>query len=269
GAEKDVSIALRSDGGLCAERIMYFKTPFDILGGYPGGVHNSTGIESAGTQYYFAEGTTRSNFQEWLCLFNPQGREAPCSVRYATETGGVIKEETVSIPPASRLTLDVKKAVGEGKDVSIFVESELPIAAERPIYFQYAPTCFSSPSLLDGGHNVSGIKYAAYRWDFAEGTTRDGFETYLCLANPANRPANLSIKYITSEGGTSSVVSKTMKLEAGFRKTIRVNDVVGSGKDVSVIVTSEDVPVIAERPIYFNHQGSMGGGCSPGLPGAR
>ena len=71
GAGKDVSIALTSNQPVVGERVMYFTTSGAIMGSCHSGVHNSTGASEAGTQWSFAEGTTRPNFQEYVCMMNP------------------------------------------------------------------------------------------------------------------------------------------------------------------------------------------------------
>jgi len=38
-----------------------------------------------------------------------------------------------------------------------------------------------------GGHCVTGVTAPATDWHFAEGTTREGFDEWLCLQNPQGR----------------------------------------------------------------------------------
>jgi hypothetical protein len=46
--------------------------------------------------------------------------------------------------------VDVNEEIGEGKDVSLHVQSTLPVVAERPMYFIYKDK-------WDGGHDVVGV----------------------------------------------------------------------------------------------------------------
>ncbi|MBN2168637.1 MAG: PQQ-like beta-propeller repeat protein [Actinobacteria bacterium] len=261
GAGEDVSIALTSDKPTVAERVMYFKSSGGI-----NGVHNSTGTERGSQNWYFAEGTTRSNFQEWLCLMNPTGQEASATINYMTLDGQVI-EKAKSLPPNSRTTINVNTDIGFETDLSMNVASNRDIVAERPIYFSYVPQGIPG-QVWTGGHNTIGAKYSAYKWELAEGTTRDGFQTYLCISNPNSNDVDVTIDYITNESGKNETITENVKIPKNTRHTITVSDVVGLQKDVSMTITA-GVPVIVERPMYFNSNGFIGGGVSLGLPGTR
>jgi hypothetical protein len=51
----------------------------------------------------------------------------------------------VELPARTRRTLNVSELVGEDVEVSLSITSDLPIAAERPIYFNYK-------GMWTGGH---------------------------------------------------------------------------------------------------------------------
>jgi outer membrane protein assembly factor BamB len=262
GPGKDVSIAVTSNRDIIGERVMYFTSPGEILGSQPTGVHNSTGVKRAMSSWYFAEGTTRYNFQEWLCLMNPEGEDTTARVTYMLSDGST---ETADVPLAanSRTTIDVNAEIGEGHDVSVTVTSDDPVVAERPVYFQY--DAGAGGALWGGGHDTAGAPYSAYRWEFAEGTTRNGYVTYLCLANPNNSDVEVTVDYIISmDDGTKETATETIEVKGNSRYTVDVNQAIGPEKDVSMVVTC-DLPVVAERPMYFG--GSPGGGTSLGLPG--
>ena len=261
GAEEDVSIAVTSDSDIAAERVMYFQGVEPLMGASPNGVHNYTGAEEASTSWYFAEGTTRANFREWLCLMNPGGEPATATVRYLTSDRGVVAETKV-LPPVSRTTVDVGADIGAETDISMYITSDRPVVAERPVYFQYIPAGLPNQT-WGGGHDSTGAIYAAYRWDFAEGTTRPGFQTYLCIGNPSNLTVEVTVDYILNAGGRRNAASEKVKIAANSRFTIDVNSAIGEGADVSMSVTSA-VPVVVERPMYFNNQGYVGGGVSLG-----
>jgi hypothetical protein len=50
---------------------------------------------------------------------------------------GTNTEATVTVAPNKRYTRDVLADVGAGQDVSVRVESDRDIVAERPMYFNY------------------------------------------------------------------------------------------------------------------------------------
>ncbi|MDD3717513.1 MAG: DUF362 domain-containing protein, partial [Actinomycetota bacterium] len=140
------------------------------------GGHCVTGVPSAGTEWHFAEGTTREGFEEWLCLQNPGEERATAELAFMTGEGEVIPY-ALELAPHSRSTLHVNHVVGPGRDVSVSVRASAPVIAERPMYFLYH-------GAWSGGHCVTGVPSAGTEWHFAEGTTREGFEEWLCLQNP-------------------------------------------------------------------------------------
>ena len=58
-----------------------------------------------------------------------------------------------------------------------------------------------------------------------------------------------------------------MAVARNTRHTIRVNDAVAAGRDVSMVLTCT-VPIVVERPMYFSTNGYVGGGTSLGFPGS-
>lgn len=57
-------------------------------------------------------------------------------------------EQVVQVDPDTRTTIDVNSLVGPEQDVSCRVSSDVPIVAERPMYFDF--------SGYNGGHDVMG-----------------------------------------------------------------------------------------------------------------
>ncbi len=106
---------------------------------------------------------------------------------------------------------------------------------------------------VDDGHCVSGATAGSTTWYFAEGCTRPGFNTYLCLANQNPEPASVHVTYFLGNG---TKVEKDYSVPAQSRATVHVHEYgeVGcrnnSSGDVSMMVTSNK-PIVAERPMYF------------------
>lgn len=243
GEGHDVSMRVTSGVPVVAERPVYF-----LYQGMWDGGHNVMGAGRPETEWYFAEGCTRTGFNQWICLMNPNDREAKTRITYVMEDGGRIERE-YHLRPRSRFTVNVNNDVARQHDVSTRVWSDLPIVAERPMYFLYA-------SSIDEGSNAMGVNKAGSSWYFAEGCTREGFDEYLCLMNPSDDEARVSLRFMLDD---SSQLLRTVAVPPGTRVTVKVNDIVGPGRDVSVEVMS-DRPVIAERPIYSLYGGSLPAG---------
>lgn len=242
GAGKDVSIRVGAPGGILAEREIYFN----YLGIWTGG-NSSVGAQSPLTRWYFAEGTTRAGFREWLCVQNPGKDDANINMTFFLENGEQVQKGAI-LKASSRSTFDVRGIVGDERDVSVLIESSIPIVAERPMYFDYL-------SSWRGGHVVSGAGQLSNRWYFAEGTTRQGFDEWLCILNPGP-PTKARVEYIFNDAPS---LVRTYFLPGGSRRTISVNNEVGPGKDVSVLIEAPS-GILCERPMYFLYQGRYEGG---------
>jgi hypothetical protein len=224
---------------------------FNYNGKWDGG-HTAVGVNTLTTDYYFAEGTTRQNgtdgpFDTYLTVQNPNDKQANVGITYMLGSGQNI-QKSYTVAAHSRYTVSVNSDVGLNQDVSTKIHSDQPIAAERPMYFNYH-------NKWTGGHDVTGVTTPAKTWDFAEGTTRPGFDEWLCIQNPNDSVANVSVNYTT---GNNKSIQAAHTVAGHSRYTVSVNHDVGPNQDVSAEVTS-DVPIIAERPMYFDYNGWTGG----------
>ncbi len=252
----DASIKVRSTNGVgvIAERPMYFNYKPYLTGG-----HDVVGAAGPEKAWYFAEGSTRDGFDTFLCLGNPGAQKAKVNVYYYCGDGNNEQRRDIEVAPHSRFTIPVHEtANGIGRhnnphgDFSIRVESAngIPVVAERPVYFFYKP-------FWSGGHDVMGALEPGAAWYFAEGCTRQGYDTYLSIANTENRDASVNITYFCGDG--SRVEKKDVAVPRESRSTVAVHDpALGIGRsddnrgDVSIKVESANgVKVVAERPVYF------------------
>jgi hypothetical protein len=247
---------LYGEGEFYAERAMYFNYKQDVPGYAWDGGHVTFGARSPRTDWYFAEGCTRSGFEEWICIQNPNSYEAAVKVDYVSAGAYAVQKE-YTVAANSRITAFVNGDMGPDQDVSAHVYSEDPIVAERPMYFNY--NAVYNQGQWDGGHVVMGTDSPRKEWYFAEGCTRSGFEEWICVQNPNDAAAVLDTTYSTDTG----VVQKTYTINANSRGTVSVNPEVGADRDVSVYISS-DQDVICERPMYFNYTGNGAPGWTGG-----
>lgn len=244
----DVSTKVECAKGLVAERPMYFS----YKGAWEGG-SVVKGVTEASKQWYFAEGTTRPGFEEWLCIQNPQDVELPVAVNYYTTSE--VQVETYTVPAKHRYTIDVNMEVARlwpkepDQDVSIKVEADQGIIAERPMYYAYM-------SDWEGGDTAVGETTPGRQWYLAEGYCRWNFDTWLCFLNPGFPTARVTINYLRGDG--VSLPAQIMEIPGHSRQTIYVNGVVGQG-EFSFHVTS-DQDIVVERPMYFNYKYAWAGG---------
>ena len=248
GSYKDVSARITSTKPVVVERPMYF----DYHGWCTGGSIEAA-VPGLSKTWYLAEGATQPGFEEWISLMNPGAETTTVDITYMFE-GGATQKQTLTMPPTSRETVLVNGVVGPNKDVSAKVEASNPIIAERPMYFLYH-------GQWPGGHAQVGATETATSWFLSEGTTRDNaydgsFQEWISIQNPGDDEANVDITYMFQAGGTQQ---GKLKVPAHSRETVLVNDVVGPNRDVSVQLDS-DLPIVVERPMYFNYHNKWPGG---------
>ena len=254
GGSYQTSLKLESDHPVVAERPMYFSYAGTGGWGWTGG-SCVMGVPLLSSAWYFAEGTTRAGFEEWLTLQNPGAADINIHAVYYLGAGAPV-ERDYPVPAGKRSTVLVNSdsvGVGAERDVSVLLTSPAPFLAERPMYFDYQGL---GKRGWTGGHCVMGAREPASEWFFAEGYTGQHFEEWLCIQNPGPVPGSVTVTYCPESGAP---LTRTHPVAAGSRFTVPVNVDAGSDLAISSRLTST-VPVICERPMYFNFQGKWTGG---------
>jgi hypothetical protein len=263
GPDHEVSIALQSTASnLVVERSMYFEYTGNGTVSWTGG-HDVLGSAAPSRVWYFAEGTTRSNFAQYVCVLNPGNTDADLSFHFQTaQADGDTVKTGFSVPAHTRRTFKVNDILGPNIDNSLRLESSQPVVAERPMYFDYTGV---SKRDWTGGHCVMGATSLAKQYYFAEGTTGatgagvgGEFDEWLTLQNPGTSPIAVDTVYELGDGQGGNVY-RTYTVAPGKRSTILVADEVGANRDTSVRLSSSS-QFLAERPMYFNYHGEWTGG---------
>jgi murein DD-endopeptidase MepM/ murein hydrolase activator NlpD len=228
---------VKTSAPVIAERPMYF----DYKGACRGG-HTCTGAAKPASTWYFAEGTTRDGFHEWLCIMNP-GRATVARVEYMfADPGEDTLVRTYKLAAKARTTVFVNDAVGPEKDVSIKVTCGSNVICERPMYFRYGGT-------LEGGHDVLGSTGGARSWNFPTSSAGPGFESWLCIMNSGDTSNDVRVE-VFGEGGGSK--REGLRMASGSRATIDLNAASDGLTNPWVRVTGSK-QLIAERPVYFTY----------------
>ncbi len=205
----------------------------------------SPGTDSLAKIWYFAEGTVRKGFECWLSLLNPTQEQASVTLEFITSRGRV--ERTVRVAPCSRSTLNTASDLGLEDDFSCVVSSDVPLAAERSLYFR-----------RNGGMNGvtvgQGIRDPSTRWIFPLGTLQCRVEDYLILFNPGMQEARARLQFYGADGQEDDY---HLLLVAKERKTLDIRSI--SAKGSCTVMLSSDVPLAAERSCYFLEDNGVGG----------
>ncbi len=245
GLQVSTRLRVLEGPGIVAERPMYFIFRDRCSGG-----HVSAGTRAPSKRWYFAEGYTGPGFEEWVTVFNPQAEPSTLRLRFNSQEKGVIDGGTRRVAPLSRATFFVNEVAGNGLQLSLELTSDLPVVAERCVYFHYSGM---GEHNWTGGHCAAGIGTLSDKYYFAEGTTREGFDEWIVIQNPGIRDTEVTATYCFT-GDTRPPLVKSYVVKGGGRFTIFVPDEVGLGWDVAVSLQA-DAPFAAERLLYFYYRG--------------
>ncbi len=221
------------------------------------GGDSGPGITDASLRHYFAEGTTRQGFEEWVLAFNPGTKTADLMAHFYSPQG--VLDKQYSIPPGERLSIFINAEIPWQDDVSVVLESSKPLAAERMLYFNHGAGN-SGGSLSRSVSKASAIHY------FPEGSVRPGFREYLAVFNPSAIVASrVEVELNAGEAGRRT---SSFEVQPLSRETVCVNELTEGG-DCSMIVRSTS-PVVAERSEYFTYKDILTGShCASGADEAN
>ena len=242
--DAEVSIKVASDSPVVAERAMYF----DFLGSGRKGGHACLGVNEARNNWYFAEGYTGGDFDTFILVQNPNGAQARLTVSFLGNSGEV-DELYYDLTPNSRMTIwmDQEPGLNDG-EFSTVLESDLPVVAERAVYFGY-------PN-IGGGTASEGAAESSQAWYFAEGYSGGEFDTWILLGNPNDQPAPAELTFMLPDASTQEL---NVEVPARSRATVHVDDLPGlQDAEFSTAVESQ-IPIVAERAMYFNYFFKGGG----------
>jgi len=237
------STMLVSNHPICAERTVYWSNGIGTVGG-----HSSPGTTFLSTSWYFPNGTTQDNYQTYILLQNPNDSVAHANVIYTLDDTNVVYNHSHILPAHSRYTIHTNdpSQIGNDQGFSVKVLSDLPIVAEKTIYY------------MNEGYNSFGSTSPANTWYFPEGNTIYGTETDIFIQNPNNQTAKVDLTYMLEGGGTRD---KSFDILPNERIIIHTRDAdqMSIGQLFSTKINST-IPVIAERSIYWsNGPGSVAG----------
>lgn len=126
GPDQAFSVRVVADQPVIVERAMYF----------PGGGHDTIGVNAPATTWVLAEGYTGDGFSTYILIQNSNGSEATVEVTYLLQSGEPLIRQHL-IPANSRYTIVAGDVAEVGPDAafSTVLSSDLPLIVERAMYF--------------------------------------------------------------------------------------------------------------------------------------
>ncbi len=236
-AQVSTSVTTTNGVGVVVERSMYFN-----YAGKTGG-HAALGTNSPSTTWYFPEGYTGSDFDEYVLLLNQNSSPAKVTLNLLFE-GGSSQSYDYQVAPNSRYTIHVDELQPDAQ-VSAVIQSDIPVVAERAMYFNYFG--------IDGGSDSLGAAAPANTWYFPEGSTINGFNEYILLMNPENQAVTATLLLQPESGGT---VTRYYNLPPLSRTTLHINEIMPNVSLAARVTTPSSVKIVAEQAMYFIYAGA-------------
>jgi hypothetical protein len=214
---------------------------------------DDVGVESCtrtvSEDWYFASGTTVDGSQQGLALFNPFGDDAIVDVSFVTDTGAQepADPQALVVPRRSRVTVPVQDAVLRQARVATHVHARSGrIAAEQTQTFDDVTV---DGSARDGIALSAGATAPSTVWRIPAGSTRDGGQVQLALANFSGDDARVDVQTVLA--GEGNLPPQTVRVPAQGVIAVDVTSRVPLDTDVAVTATvravdGRRVPVVAE-----------------------
>ncbi len=230
---------------------------FDYMGmsdGHWDGGHCVMGVPDLSKEYYFAEGTTRAGFEEWLTIQNPHDHEISVSAVYQMQAGQG-SPVTRAVLPSGRGTASPSSSRrgGHGEGCVDQAHRRRGLPGGAPHVF---PVCMGSLGRRPLRHRGHGDLSAD--WFFAEGYTGSGFDEWLCLQNPGTKESTVEVTYL--HPGSRSPGPKDgqggCRLPRDHLRQFRCRPGLPA---IHLLRVTSGPDIVAERPMYFDFYGWDGG----------
>jgi hypothetical protein len=154
------------------------------------------------------------------------------------------------MPASTRSTIKVNDVTGvSNTDLSTHVHADVPIVAERAMYWR------GGPDDGEACHASIGVPSGSKSFLLPDGQTSNGHETYTLVQNPGAEDVSIDVTYLPEEGGTPITFADTVP--SNSRRTYNMAEKLESGRaSVQVSVNGGVGDIIAERSIYWNSRGA-------------
>jgi hypothetical protein len=192
--------------------------------------------------YYLSEGTTVWQFDTQIVVTNPNDEPAAVELTFMRPDGGTVT--TRLDVPARNLQVVSPAALNglRGVDFATVVESldDLPLLVERTMRWNGDGY---------GAHSETAVTATSTTWYFAEGVEGERFNTYILVANPGAREAQVTLTLLPTAGNP---VTRSYRVGPTSRLTIPMSAIVGPAIQSFAVVLESTEPVTAERSLYFS-----------------
>ena len=219
----EFSTRIEATRPILAERAMYFRRDGAT----------TAGAMSPSTTWYLAEGSSQPPFDTWILLQNPGSTAANVTLTFMKD-GGENRELSVPMPPTSRRSIHANEVVPEAA-FATKISADQPIVAERTVYLTNG-----------GGHGTMASPVTSKTWYLAEGSTQDGFDTWILIQNPGPTPATARLTFLRESG---QPIEQRVTVGPTARATLNARAAL-AGERFGMKLEA-DQPLVVERAMYF------------------
>jgi ABC-type polysaccharide/polyol phosphate transport system ATPase subunit len=200
------------DRPVVAERVTYFR--YQGAGFAATGAAAGPGATAPATAWYFADGSTRAGFDQYLTLYNPGDAPSEVTITYLVEDRHAPVERHLTLAPRRRATVLVHEPpspanpAGLGRELTsaLVIGATAPIVAERPAYFAFDGGAALGP--VAGGHHLLGATApvrAGQSIVFAPPAAPDELVVeHLAVLNLDDVPARLMLTGLRPDGAAAA-----------------------------------------------------------------
>ena len=248
----EVSTVVESTTGapLAVERSLFWNNDY-----YAG--HTGSAVSAPARTWYFGEGF-QGSFDTFVLLANATMADAHVTVTFLRETGNPV-DYTIAVPANSRQTVWAIQVVEngvpvlEGQSFAIRVQSDVPIIAERSMYFNAGGLFWGA------GHESAGVSELSATWFLAEGSTGAFADTYILVGNPGEDTADVTFTFLIGDPSVPPVVATT-SVGGSKRFTLDAENAYAnvSSSGGALTVVSGDINVLRDAPFSTKVESTNG-----------
>jgi Family of unknown function (DUF5719) len=209
--------------------------------------------ESAGSLWYFAEGSSSLGYDERLILYNPFPDEAVARVSFITPRGKQTKANLSdqAVPAGATSVLRLNAFVLKEPLLSVEVDAiRGRLVAWRSLQ--------AHPRGRPRGEQLSlGATEPHTEWFFPDGDTGQGYDERIALLNPSTRSARVTVSVLTAHRTVQPPKLLNITVPPASSKVVAPGAVItGCNRNVcgsgAVVTSTNDVGIVAEQTIWYS-----------------
>ncbi|MFN2389085.1 MAG: DUF5719 family protein [Actinomycetota bacterium] len=224
--------------------------------------------DRASTEWYFAEGSSELGFDQRYVIHNPFPDEAVVRVTMYTPDGASVKANLDDVPVPARSWVELR--------VNDFVRLQPLLAAkievvERGRVVAWRVLAAHSDDQPAGVQLALGAREPSLTWYFPDGEVGAGFDERIAIVNPSTEEAIVNVSLGTGVKTVQPPKLFGLEIPPGSARRVSLpNALAGRQRSLggvsAVVSSSNGVPVVAERTVWYSTDALRGVASEVGAP---